>query len=454
VDSAHNTTVLIVDDDERFRDLCGDISREMGLQTYIACDGREALDLLRKVPFALALVDLKMPRMGGMEFLSHARQLTPDLPVIIITGYSSTRSAVDAMKMGAVDYISKPSSFYQIRDTLSRALELACNEDEETECPEPLGRFGIIGSAPSMQPVYDRIDAVRDADNTVLIMGESGVGKELVAKAVHFYGVRADQPFIPIDCSALGVNVVESELFGHMKGAFTDAHYTKDGLLKLAGRGTVFLDEITEIPVQVQAKLLRAIQEREIRPVGGSGFEKIEARIIAATNRDLKKAVASGSFREDLYYRLNVIPIRVPPLRERTSDIPLLVEYFISKYNTERKRVQGITDEALAVLNRYRWDGNIRELENVVQAAIALGRGEWITHFDIPPEIRNPQSGPPPSTPLKTLHEVEREAIEEALRFTSGRKLEAASILGIGKTTLYEKIKKYGITPPPPLMGR
>ncbi|MFW6181227.1 MAG: sigma-54-dependent transcriptional regulator [Spirochaetota bacterium] len=443
MEQALNGTVLIVDDDERFRELCRDISRNMGLDARIAGDGREGLDLLRRIPFSLALVDLKMPRMGGMEFLSHAREITPELPVIIITGYSSLQTAVDAMRMGAVDYIPKPGSLEQIQGALARALQQA-RKPRQAE-GEERGRFGIIGTAPSMQPVYERIEAMRDSDNTVLIMGESGTGKELVAKAIHYYGSRASEPFIPIDCSALGLTVVESELFGHVKGAFTDAHYAKAGLLKLAGRGTVFLDEITEIPVQAQAKLLRAIQEREIRPVGGSSIENIEARIIAATNRDLRRAVAERTFREDLFYRLHVIPISVPPLRERREDIPLLAGHFIEKYNTERKSVRGITDEALSLLAGHRWDGNVRELENAVQAAIALGRGEWITHFDLPPEVRSPGSAPPPATHLRSLQEVEREAIEQALRYCSGRKLEAARILGIGKTTLYEKIRKYGI---------
>jgi len=284
------------------------------------------------------------------------------------------------------------------------------------------------------------------SDNTVLIMGESGVGKELVAKAIHFYGERAAEPFIPIECSVLGISVVESELFGHVKGAFTDAQYEKVGLLKLAGKGTVFLDEITEIPMQVQAKLLRAIQEREIRPVGSSKIERIDARIITATNRELKRAVRDGMFREDLFYRLHVIPITVPPLRERIEDIPTLVDHFIKKYNTERRSVLGISQKALQILLSHSWRGNIRELENVIQQAIALGTSEYIRPYDLPHELRYPAENSENSTSLlKPLDELEKEAIIEALRATEGRKLDAARLLGIGKTTLYEKIRRYGI---------
>jgi DNA-binding NtrC family response regulator len=297
-----------------------------------------------------------------------------------------------------------------------------------------------------MQAVYERIDAMRYADNTVIIMGGSGVGKELVAKAIHFYGDRKDQPFIPIDCSVLGLNIVESELFGHAKGAFTDAQYEKVGLLKLAGTGTVFFDEITEIPLQIQSKLLRAIQEREIRPVGATRLERVEARIIAATNRKLEQAVEEGTFREDLFYRLHVIPISVPPLRERRDDIPLLVDHFISKYNTERRSVRGATPEVLKLLSQCPWSGNIRELENVIQQAIAFGSGDWIRPIDLPPGIRPSAKQTHTAEPgVRPIKELEKKAIIDALNLTEGNRIQAAKLLGIGKTTLYEKIKRYGI---------
>jgi len=410
-------TILIADDDETFRGVCEEICLDMGFKTEVAVNGKEGLELLEKRRFTLAIVDLKMPKMGGLDLLYHSREIAPGTPFIIITGYGSIESAVEAMKLGAVDPTRR----------------LPDSEDAN-------GRFGIVGISQAMQPVYERIDAMCRSDNTVIIMGESGVGKELVAKAIHFYGERAAEPFIPIECSVLGISIVESELFGHVKGAFTDARYEKVGLLKLAGKGTVFLDEITEIPVQVQAKLLRAIQEREIRPVGSSRIERIEARIVTATNRELKSAVRDGMFREDLFYRLHVIPITVPPLRERPEDIPLLVDHFIEKYNTERRNVLGISQKALQILLSYSWHGNVRELENVIQQAIALGTSKYIRPYDLPHELRYPaENAEEGAAGLKPLDELEKEAIIEALRATEGRKLDAARLLGIGKTTLYAR---------------
>lgn len=436
--------ILIVDDDERFRGVCEELSLNMGLEIISAGDGIEALEQIEKHHFTLALVDLKMPKMGGIDLLYHCREIAPGLPVVIITGYGSIETAVEAMKLGAVDYIAKPCSIKEIRIIIKKVLENWQSSWRSLLEPGSSGKFGIIGRSRAMQTVYERIEAMCHADNTVLIMGESGVGKELVAKAIHYYGNRAKEPFIPIDCSVLSLNIVESELFGHLKGAFTDAHYTKDGLLKLAGKGTVFFDEITEIPLPVQAKLLRAIQEREIRPLGASGIEKIEARIIAATNRELEKAVDEGKFREDLFYRIHVIPISILPLRDRREDIPILVNYFVKKYNTERRSVRGASPEAIQTLLSYNWRGNVRELENVIQQAIALGSSEWIRPIDLPPAVRHPdRSLKHASSGVKPLKEIEREAILEALRITSGKKQEAAHLLGIGKTTLYEKIKKY-----------
>lgn len=439
-------TILIADDDETFRGVCEEICLDMGFITEVAVNGKEGLELLKKRRFTLAIVDLKMPKMGGLDLLYHSREIAPGTSFIIITGYGSIESAVEAMKLGAVDYITKPASVAELRSTIKKALEQWPSSRRLTDSEDSAGRFGIVGMSQTMQPVYERIEAMCRSDNTVLIMGESGVGKELVAKAIHFYGERAAEPFIPIECSVLGISIVESELFGHVKGAFTDAQYEKVGLLKLAGKGTVFLDEITEIPMQVQAKLLRAIQEREIRPVGSSKIERIDARIITATNRELKRAVRDGMFREDLFYRLHVIPITVPPLRERIEDIPTLVDHFIKKYNTEKRSVLGISQKALQILLSHSWRGNIRELENVIQQAIALGTSEYIRPYDLPHELRYPAENSENSTSLlKPLDELEKEAIIEALRATEGRKLDAARLLGIGKTTLYEKIRRYGI---------
>lgn len=438
--------ILIVDDDVRFREICEELASDLNLLYVSASDGFEALEKIKENNFSLALVDLKMPKMGGIDLLYHTRELAPGLPIIIITGHGSVETAVEALKLGAVDYIAKPCSVREIRDTIIKILEEWQASWRSLPKKESTGKYGIVGRSKDMKIVYERIEAMSRADNTVLIMGESGVGKELVAKAIHYYGDRATEPFIPIDCSVLSLNIVESELFGHYKGAFTDAHNTRVGLLKLAGKGTVFLDEITEIPLEVQAKLLRAIQEREIRPVGSSNMEKLDARIIAATNRELKKAVDEGKFREDLFYRLHVIPISIPPLREHPDDIPLLVDHFIQKYNTERRAVHGIVPETLKILMTYKWSGNVRELENVIQQAIALGTSDIIRPIDLPPYVKHPSTiVDNVIRDIKPLKEIEKDAIINALRLSSGKKQEAARRLGIGKTTLYEKLKKYGL---------
>jgi len=438
--------ILIVDDDTRFNKLCEDIIRDMGLKPITASNGFEALEILEKEEVALSLIDLRMPKMSGLELLTRLSQVKYPPPVIIITAYGSIESAVEAMKLGAIDYIVKPATISWIRETVYKALEnIKPFILEETEPQEP-GRFGIIGQSTAMKEVYKRIDIMRNEDATVMIIGESGVGKELVARAIHYYGSRATEPFIPIDCSILSLNIVESELFGHVKGAFTDARYDRDGLLKLARRGTVFFDEITEIPIQAQSKLLRAIQEREIRPVGSSRVEKIEARIIAATNRNLEEAVRENIFREDLFYRLHVIPIIVPPLRDRKEDIPLLVNHFIKKYSTERKSVYGILPEALELLKEYNWPGNVRELENVIQEVLAFTTSNLIRPIDLPFAIRKKlvTENYDPSS-MRTIKQMEIDTIKEALQLTNGNKTKAAKLLGIAKATLYDKLKRYRI---------
>jgi DNA-binding NtrC family response regulator len=446
MNSSDKQQILIVDDDDKYSQIFREVSLSIGLVPVTAHDGLEALHHIKKQLFALALVDLKMPKMGGIDFLIHSRKIAPGLPVIIVTGFGTIESAVEAMKLGAIDYIAKPSSIEEVKHIIKQILESWDASWRNVHPDGEEGKFNIVGRSKTMQLVYERIEAMCQTDNTVLIMGESGVGKELVAKAIHYCGYRVQEPFIPIDCSVLGLNIVESELFGHSKGAFTDAQYDKVGLLQLAGKGTVFLDEITGIPLSIQAKLLRAIQEREIRPVGATKIEKIEARIIAATNKPLEQAVREGKFREDLFYRLHVIPISVPPLRERREDISLLTRHFIKKYNTERRSVQGIAPETMTILSSYRWPGNVRELENVIQEAIALGSSEWIRTIDLPQRIRHAEPRlRAAASGVKPLKEIERETIVEALRISSGNKIEAARILGIGKSTLYEKIKKYKI---------
>ncbi len=438
--------ILIVDDDEAFRNICEEIVIGLGYKTITASNGMEALKIIEDNDILLALIDLKMPKMDGMELLLKLHDSEIPIPTIIITAYGSIESAVEAMKLGACDYLVKPSSIVDIKNTIVRGVEEWINLSKSAAGDQKNGMYGLIGLSKKMKLVYNRIGILKNTDNTVLIMGESGVGKELVAKAIHYYGNRSDQPFIPIDCSILSLNIVESELFGHVKGAFTDAKYTKDGLLKLAGRGTVFFDEITEIPLLAQAKLLRTIQEKEIRPVGSHTFIKLEARIIAATNRNLSEAVEEGSFREDLFYRLHVIPISVPPLRERVEDIPLLVEHFIKKYSSEKNPAKVISSDALELLKRYPWPGNVRELENVIQELMVMTRQRWIRAIDLPNYIKYYDSNTlKRHQTVKSLREIEIEAIKDALRLCGGNKLRAAKMLGIGKTTLYEKIKKYRI---------
>ncbi len=438
--------IMVVDDDERFRDICREIVEGLGYNVVTAGNGFEALELIRKDNILMAIIDLKMPKMSGLELLLKLHDEEISIPTVIITAYGSIESAVEAMKLGACDYIVKPSSVKNIKSTIKRVVNEWLYLSKKDKGPAENGRFGIVGLSKPMQLVYNRIEILRNTDNTVMIMGESGVGKELVAKAIHYYGNRSSQPFIPIDCSILGLNIVESELFGHVKGAFTDAKYSKDGLLKLAGNGTVFFDEITEIPLPAQAKLLRTIQEKEIRPVGSHRFIKLEARIIAATNRDLTKAVEEGTFREDLFYRIHVIPISVPPLRERVEDIPLLIEHFIKKYSSEKNPPKVISSEAIELLKRYPWPGNVRELENLVQELIVLNKNKWIRALDLPPYIKYHDNEMIKSFQrVKPLREIEIEAIKDALRLCKGNKIEAAKMLGIGKTTLYEKIKRYGI---------
>ena len=446
ISNINTKNILIVDDDEHFRKLCKDIVKNMGFIPITAANGLEALNILENEDISLSIIDLRMPKMNGLELLHRLSEIKYPPPVIIITAYGSIESAVDAMKLGAIDYIVKPAAVSKIRETIRRTLTIVNSTLTTKNVDKDIGRFGIIGKSEAMKEVYRRIEVMRNEDATVMIIGESGVGKELVARAIHYYGSRSSEPFIPIDCSILSLNIVESELFGHVKGSFTDARYDRDGLLKLARKGTVFFDEITEIPIQAQSKLLRAIQEREIRPVGSSKVEKIEARIIAATNRNLEEAVRQNVFREDLFYRLHVIPIVVPPLRERKEDIPLLVDHFIKKYSTEKKKIYGILPEALELLQKYNWPGNIRELENVIQEVLAFTTSNLIRPIDLPFTIRkkivNVQKK---SSEMRTIKEMEIETIKEALRLSSGNKTKASQLLGIAKTTLYEKLKRYNI---------
>jgi len=434
--------VLVVDDEEGIRELCKSLVSSAGFEAHGARDGVEGAELVDRLRPEYVLLDMNLPGRGGMELLKEIRVRFPATRVVMITGYATVDRAVEAMKLGAYDYIPKPF-------TAERLMRVIVGRDvARRPAPSaPRRSFGnLVGASEPMQAIYRLIEKAARSDSTVLIEGESGTGKELVARAIHDQSDRRDEPFLPVDCGAIAPTLIESELFGHEAGAYTDAKTATPGLLRAAGRGTAFLDEIGELPHAVQVRLLRALQEMEVRPVGGSRAEPFHARIITATNRDLSQAVAQGRFRRDLFYRLHVIPIFLPSLRERREDIPLLVQHFLGVYGRRHGREMGIAPEALREFMRYDWPGNVRELENIIQRAFALLDGEVIRFSDLPQLFpkRNSVSGEGLSK-TGLLAEQEARTIARVLREANGNKREAAHILGIGIATLYRKIRKYGL---------
>jgi DNA-binding NtrC family response regulator len=441
-------SVLIVDDEDATRNLCRDVVSDSGMRAHTASTTEQALDILEQYPIDIVLTDLRVPQAGGLELLKRVRENYPQTAVIVLTQYGTIASAVEATRMGAVDYLAKPFHIPELRgklDRVARSLEI---DQENRLLREQLrtrpGFGGLIGTSQKMQRVYRLIEKVSRHNYPVLILGESGTGKELVARSIHFSGERQNRPFVPVDCSALAPPLIESELFGYSKGAFTGANHPKQGLKEAARNGTLFLDEIGDLPVESQAKLLRALQEKEVKPVGSAERVPIATRVIAATNRDLEAAVRNGQFRPDLYSRLAVAQIKMPPLRERKTDIPLLVNAFLEKFSDPRGNVRTISEDAMMHLTAYDWPGNVRELENAMERAVALGSGPVLHVGDLPPNL---QYGAPEKLPrsdeLVSLEEMERRAILRALREAGGDKLAAARILGIGKTTLYRKLKEY-----------
>jgi len=408
----------------------------------------QALEILEQFPVDIVLTDLKVPQMGGLELLKHIRTGYPQIAVMMLTQYGTIETAVEATRLGAMDYITKPFHVDELRAKLERLVRAIELDQENRVLREQLrsrpGFGGLIGVSSKMQRVYKLIEKVSQHTYPVLILGESGTGKELVARSVHFSGPRRQKPFVPVDCSALVPTLIESELFGYVKGAFTGALHSRQGLLEAADQGTLFLDEIGDLPVDLQAKLLRVLQEREVKPVGAIERININVRVIAATNRDLEVAIRSGGFRQDLYFRLNVVQIKLPPLRERKSDIPLLLNSFLEKFCDPERTVRTISEEAMRRLMAYDWPGNVRELENAVERAVALGSGPILQVGDLPSNLQySPVERAPESDEIVPLEEIERRAIFRALRETSGDKLAAARLLGIGKTTLYRKLKQY-----------
>ena len=445
--------VLIVDDQEVVRELCSEIADSLGYRVSVAASGEKALEVLESDHVDVLMADLKMPGMNGMELLEKVKNRSQQTEVLIMTAYGSVPSAVQAMKLGACDYLTKPFNIEEVKLLLERIVQKTDLISENRLLREQVrfrdGYGELMGTAPSMQKLFKLIVKVSQSHYPVLIVGESGTGKELVARAIHQSGPLREKPFLPVDCSALVPTLIESELFGYVRGAFTGALRTKQGLMEAAQGGTVFLDEIAEMPVDLQSKLLRALQEREVKPVGSTRAVKFDARIIAASNRDLESAIQQGIFRKDLYFRLNVVTLRLPPLRERNSDIPLLVNHFLEKFSPGQRRRPALSEEALSCLLSYEWPGNVRELENCIERAVALGSGPVLHVGDLPTNLQNPQRAA--SLPVGdgesvlSLRELERQAILRAVSEARGDKLLAARILGIGKTTLYRKLKEYGV---------
>ena len=451
--------VLVVDDEQSMRELLGIMLRQVGYDVTQADGGEAAIQTLKSADaFDLVITDLRMRKVDGLAVLRAAKEHSPHTVVLVVTAFASTETAVEAMKLGAYDYVTKPFKLDELKLTIANALERKRLQDENRELKRQLrterGFDSFVGKSRRMLEVFETIRKTADSGSTVMITGESGTGKELVARAVHQESSRRNAPFISVNCGAIPETLMESELFGHVKGAFTGAVQSTEGLFLAADGGTLFLDEITEIAHSVQVKLLRAIQEREIRRVGDTRDVKVDVRLIAASNRDLVKAVADGVLREDLYYRLNVIPIHLPPLRDRTEDIALLVGHFIGRIATDvGKTIAGISPEALAVLERYHWPGNIRELENVVERAIVLGSGEQITAESLPPHLAQPaERGEfPVEIPAggmdleELLAAVESRYIRLALDRAGGLQVRAAELLRLSFRQFRYKIQKHGL---------
>jgi DNA-binding NtrC family response regulator len=448
---------LIVDDHQSIRKLCMTVGRSMGLHCMEAESAESALAYLETDSPDMILADLMMPNMTGLEFLPRVKQILPRTEIAIMTGHGSIETAVQAMRLGAYDYITKPFRIEELRLLLHRMEEKVKLVAENQFLRERVGAEmelnGIVGSSSKIQDVLRMVARLKDTRTPVLITGESGTGKELVARAIHYRGSFAQRPFVAVDCGSLVPTLIESELFGYEKGAFTGAMKSKEGLFQSASGGTIFLDEIGELPMEMQAKLLRVLQEKEVRPVGSNQRVKVDVRVIAATNRDLETEYKEGKFRKDLYFRLNVVTLHMPALRERKSDIPTLVHYFLDKFAPERMIT--VTPAAMEVLLQYEWPGNVRELENAVERAVALGSEGALDLRDLPPALHNGHAAEPalesviplpkPAVSDTDLEELERVTIQRVFEQVNGDKALAGKMLGISRATLYRKLKRYNI---------
>jgi DNA-binding NtrC family response regulator len=457
------TRVVIVDDEPDMLENCARILGRVGYQCFTTTEPAKALGLLEQERPDLLITDLKMPGMDGMELLKRARELDPTLPVIVITAFATIESAVAAIKEGATDYLPKNFSVEHLRVAAERALRQRSlqveNRNLRVQLQEAFGLESIIGRSEPMARVFELVKKAARSEANILVIGESGTGKELIARAIHANSPRAAQPFVPVDCASLPEHLLESELFGHEKGAFTGAVRSKPGLMEVADHGTLFLDEIAEMPVGLQVKLLRALQERQIRHVGGTGLVDVDVRVVSATNRDLREATVQGHFREELYYRVNVIAIQLPPLRDRAGDVRLLAHAFLKRYGEER--IRAIDDDAMAALERYRWPGNVRELQNVVERACALADGETVTRRDLPDHVLGAGAAAPlapgapaaaPDTaidlPLKDAKErwmavLEASYLRELLGRHDGNISAAAKAAGIDRKTFHRLVNKH-----------
>ena len=457
----HTAQILVVDDDRAMREMLASLFKERGLWVEEAGSARAAMELAAEREFDVVLSDIRMPGLSGIELVGQLRRLRPATPVVLMTAFGTIDSAVEAMRAGAFDYITKPFEPDAVVFAIDRAVEraaLARENEALRRAVQTTGELGeLIGTSAAMRDIIALIQRVGHSRASVLVTGESGTGKEVIARTLHFHGARSEKPFVPINCTAIPEGLLESELFGHVRGAFTGAHTNKRGLFEKANGGTLFLDEVGDMGLALQGKLLRVLQDREIRPVGGTQTVKVDVRIIAATNKDLPTEIAAGRFREDLFYRLNVVPIHVPPLRERPDDIPALVEAFLRRHGEGKKRF--VSAEAMTILRAQAWRGNARELENTIERALALSDAETLGPADIPlpsGAVAGAPSGAAPSASAPdldahlraaaarsmSLHELDEKYTAIVLGHTGGNKVRASQILGIDRKTLYRRAER------------
>jgi two-component system response regulator HydG len=454
--------VLVVDNDTAHAETMADSLRSVGFACTVAGGGREAISLLESTTFEIVVTDLKMPDTGGLEVLAKCKELQPDAEVVLVTGHGTIESAVEAMQQGAFNYLLKPLDLKQLRAVVENAARSQylrrANAELHRRLDERFGFEGVVGNSPQMYDVVMRLQRIAPTDATVLIQGETGTGKELVAKAIHQNSPRKKRPFVPLNCAALSEHILESELFGHIRGAFTDASSDRVGKFEYADGGTLFLDEVGDMPIPTQIKLLRVLECGEITRVGSNEPVNVNVRILSATNRDLEKAISAGTFREDLYHRLKVVTIVLPRLVERRDDIPLLVEYFIKEHaKRHQKTIRGISTPARRRLLAFDWPGNVRQLRNVIESMVVVDIDEVLDVDDLPTELAPPagETGDVASATGedglhqmvgKSMNEIEKLFISETLKATGGNREEAATMLGIGERTLYRKIKEYGLS--------